>query len=243
MTERLHGHEEYPRSACYHDMKTREWKIKENTMNIANMRKEYLRGGLLEADADRDAIRQFQTWFAQALAAELPEPNAMTLATATPDGQPAARIVLLKAFDDSGFTFYTNYESRKGRALAANPRAALLFFWAELQRQVRIEGEVERVSEDESDEYFRSRPLGSQLGAWASHQSEVISGRDVLEARARELAERFADGEVPRPPLWGGFRVRPQTIEFWQGRPDRLHDRLRYQRVQPAGWRIERLSP
>ncbi|HWG47952.1 MAG TPA: pyridoxamine 5'-phosphate oxidase [Gemmataceae bacterium] len=212
-------------------------------MTIANMRKEYMRGGLSEADVDADALRQFQTWFAQALTAEVPEPNAMTLATATPDGQPAARIVLLKAFDESGFTFYTNYESRKGRELTANPRAALLFFWTELQRQVRIEGTVERVSEAESDEYFRSRPLGSRLGAWASHQSEVIGGRELLEARARELAERFAEGEVPRPPFWGGFRVRPLAIEFWQGRPDRLHDRLRYQRVQPVGWRIERLSP
>jgi len=212
-------------------------------MNVANRSKEYLGCGLLESDVDADAIRQFQTWFAQALAAELPEPNAMTLATATPDGQPSARIVLLKAFDDSGFTFYTNYEGRKGRELAANPRAALLFFWAELQRQVRIEGEGERVSDVESDEYFRIRPLGSQLGAWVSHQSEVIAGREVLEARAIELAQRFAEGEVPRPPFWGGFRVRPSVIEFWQGRPDRLHDRLRYQRVQPAGWRIERLSP
>src|SRR6185437_15894954 len=212
-------------------------------MTIANMRKEYMRGGLSEADVDADALRQFQTWFAQALTAEVPEPNAMTLATATPDGQPAARIVLLKAFDAAGFTFYTNYESRKGRELTANPRAALLFFWTELQRQVRIEGTVERVSEAESDEYFRSRPLGSRLGAWASHQSEVIGGRELLEARARELAERFAEGEVPRPPFWGGFRVRPLAIEFWQGRPDRLHDRLRYQRVQPVGWRIERLSP
>ncbi len=160
-------------------------------MNIANMRKEYLQGGLLETDVDADAIRQFQTWFTQALAAEVPEPNAMTLATATPDGQPAARIVLLKAFDDSGFTFYTNYEGRKGRELAANPRAALLFFWAELQRQVRIEGEVERVAEAESDDYFCSRPLGSRLGAWASHQSEIISGREILEAHVARTGPAF----------------------------------------------------
>jgi pyridoxamine 5'-phosphate oxidase len=212
-------------------------------MQIANMRKEYMWAGLSETEVDADPLRQFQVWFEQALAANLLEPNAMTLATATPDGQPAARIVLLKAFDESGFTFYTNYEGRKGRELAANPRAALLFFWAELQRQVRIEGTVERVSEAESDAYFRGRPLGSRLGAWASHQSEVISGRDVLEDRARELARRFLEGEVPRPPFWGGFRVRPLSIEFWQGRPDRLHDRLRYQRMQPDGWRIERLSP
>jgi pyridoxamine 5'-phosphate oxidase len=212
-------------------------------MRIADMRKEYAWGGLSEANVDVDPLRQFETWFRQALAANLPEPNAMTLATATPDGQPSARVVLLKAFDASGFTFFTNYDSRKGRDMAANPRAALLFFWAELQRQVRIEGTVERLTEAESDAYFRSRPLGSRLGAWASAQSEVIAGRDVLEERVRELAQRFPDGEVPRPPHWGGFRVRPLTIEFWQGRPDRLHDRLRYRRVEPAGWRLDRLSP
>jgi pyridoxamine 5'-phosphate oxidase len=212
-------------------------------MQIANMREEYTWSDLSEADVDADPLRQFAKWFEQALAAHLPEPNAMTLATATPDGQPSARMVLLKAFDASGFTFFTNYDSRKGRELATNPRAALLFFWPQLQRQVRIEGTVERTSEAESDAYFRSRPLGSRLGAWASQQSEVIAGRHVLEERMRELAQRFADGEVPRPPHWGGYRVYPLTIEFWQGRPDRLHDRLRYQRVQPTGWRLERLSP
>jgi pyridoxamine 5'-phosphate oxidase len=212
-------------------------------MQIANLRKEYNGGKLSEADADADPLRQFEKWFGQALAANLPEPNAMTLATATPDGQPSARVVLLKSFDASGFTFFTNYESRKGRELTANPRAALLFFWPQMQRQVRIEGTVERISEAESDGYFRSRPLGSRLGAWASAQSEVIASRDVLEQRMRELTQRFADGEVPRPPHWGGYRVCPLTIEFWQGRPDRLHDRLRYQRVLPDGWRLDRLSP
>jgi pyridoxamine 5'-phosphate oxidase len=212
-------------------------------MQIANMRKEYIWGGLSESDMDADPLRQFEKWFQQALAAKLPEPNAMTLATATPDGQPSARVVLLKGCDASGFTFFTNYDSRKGRELTANPRAALLFFWSELQRQVRIEGTVERISEAESDAYFRSRPLGSRLGACASQQSEVIASRDLLEDRVRELAQRFPDGEVPRPPHWGGLRVRPLTIEFWQGRPDRLHDRLRYQRVPPDGWRIERVSP
>ncbi|SRR5579875_3763670 len=212
-------------------------------MQIADLRKEYTGGGLSEADADADPLHQFEKWFGQALAANLPEPNAMTLATATPDGQPSVRVVLLKSFDASGFTFFTNYESRKGRELTANPRAALLFFWPQMQRQVRIEGTVERLSEAESDGYFRSRPLGSRLGAWASAQSEVIASRDVLEQRMRELTQRFADGEVPRPPYWGGYRVCPLTIEFWQGRPDRLHDRLRYQRVQPNGWRLERLSP
>ena len=212
-------------------------------MEIANIRKEYIWGGLSESDMDADPIRQFAAWFQQALAANLPDPNAMTLATATPDGQPSARIVLLKAFDATGFTFFTNYEGRKARELTANARAALLFFWPELQRQVRIEGIVERVSEAESDDYFRSRPLGSRLGAWASAQSEVIASRDVLEERVRQAVQRFPDGEVPRPPFWGGFRVRPLSIEFWQGRPDRLHDRLRYQRVPPEDWHIERLSP
>jgi pyridoxamine 5'-phosphate oxidase len=212
-------------------------------MQIADMRKEYIWGGLSEADVDADPIRQFETWFGQALAAKLPEPNALTLATATPDGRPSARTVLLKAFGVAGFTFFTNYDGRKGRELAANPHAALLFFWAELQRQVRVEGTVERVSEAESDEYFRSRPLGSRLGAWASRQSEVIPGREVLEDRVREVAGRYPDGEVPRPSFWGGFRVRPLEIEFWQGRPDRLHDRLRYRRMEDGSWRLERLSP
>jgi pyridoxamine 5'-phosphate oxidase len=212
-------------------------------MQIANIRKAYTQGPLIEADMNTDPIRQFEAWFQEALAANLPEPNAMVLATATADGQPSARMVLLKEFDERGFTFHTNYESRKGHELAASRRAALLFFWPELQRQVRIEGTVERLSEAESDEYFRSRPLGSRLGAWASPQSEVIPSRDVLEERVREVAQRFPNGAVPRPPFWGGFRVRPLAIEFWQGRPDRLHDRLRYRRVQPEGWRLERLAP
>jgi pyridoxamine 5'-phosphate oxidase len=212
-------------------------------MQIPEMRKEYDVGSLSETDVDADPLRQFEKWFGQALAANLPDPNAMALATATPDGQPSARMVLLKTFDAAGFTFFTNYDSRKGRELTANPRAALLFFWPELHRQVRIEGTVERVSGAESDAYFRSRPLGSRLGALASSQSVVIASRQVLEERVRELAQRFPDGDVPRPPHWGGYRVCPVTIEFWQGRPDRLHDRLRYQRVQPDGWRLERLSP
>jgi pyridoxamine 5'-phosphate oxidase len=215
----------------------------ENAMQIGDLRKEYTQPPLREAELDPDPVRQFHAWFEQALAAGLPEPNAMTLATATPDGMPAARTVLMKAYDEQGFTFFTNYEGRKGRELAANPRAALLFYWPTLQRQVRIEGTVERVTEAESDAYFRSRPAGSRLGAWASPQSEVIASRDVLERSYREAAEKYPDGEVPRPPYWGGFRVRPLALEFWQGRPDRLHDRLRYRRVQPAGWVLERLAP
>lgn len=212
-------------------------------MQLPEMRKEYISDSLSEPDMDPDPLRQFQKWFLEAIAAKLPEPNAMTLATATADGQPSARMVLLKSFGDYGFNFFTNYDSRKGRELTANPRAALLFFWQELHRQVRIEGTVELVSEAESDAYFRSRPLGSRLGAVASAQSVVIANRAVLEERVRELMQRFPDGEVPRPPHWGGYRVRPLVIEFWQGRPDRLHDRLRYQRMQPDGWRLERLSP
>jgi len=179
------------------------------------------------------------------LAAGLVEPNAMTLATVGPDGRPSARMVLLKGFDHRGFVFYTNYSSRKGRELTANPAAALVFWWPPpVHRQVRIEGLVERVSHEESDAYFRTRPFGSQLGAWASNQSEVIAGRDILELRLERLTATYAGGEVPLPPYWGGYRLAPDVIEFWQGRPNRLHDRLRYSRDgATAGWTLERLSP
>jgi pyridoxamine 5'-phosphate oxidase len=195
-----------------------------------------------EAGVDADPIVQFGRWFTDAQAADLIEPTAMTLATADSGGRPSARMVLLKGFDEGGFVFYTNYGSRKAGELADNPAAALVFWWPPLQRQVRVEGAVERVSRDESGAYFATRPLGSRLGAWASAQSQVIEGRAELEARLAELTERYLGGDVPLPPFWGGFRLRPEVIEFWQNRPNRLHDRLRYRR-EPDGWRIERLSP
>jgi pyridoxamine 5'-phosphate oxidase len=193
-------------------------------------------------DIDRDPIKQFKIWYDAAVAAGIPETDAVTLATADRDGRPSARIVLLKSFDDRGFVFYTNYNSRKARELDENPRASLVAYWAPVKRQVRIEGKVEKISDSESEEYFRTRPLGSRLGAWASNQSEAVAGREVLEQRYAELSERFAE-DVPRPPHWGGFRIRPDAIEFWQGRDNRLHDRLRYCRQEDGSWQIERLSP
>jgi pyridoxamine 5'-phosphate oxidase len=206
------------------------------------MRREYAREALGEADVDADPVVQFGRWFEQAEQAGLLEPTAMTLATATPDGRPSARMVLLRGFDERGFCFYTNYESRKGTELAANPRAALVFWWGELERQVRIEGTVSATSREESEAYFHSRPPGSQLSAAASPQSRVIEGRAVLERRVAELATGSSDGQVPLPEFWGGYRLAHEAVEFWQGRPNRLHDRLRYRRVGDA-WRIERLAP
>jgi pyridoxamine 5'-phosphate oxidase len=199
---------------------------------------------LSKANLDANPIRQFQAWYDEVLANGVSEQDAisMTLATATQDGGPDARIVLLKSFDDQGFVFYTNYQSRKGKELAENPRACLLFYWSPVWRQVRIEGSIEKVSDAESEEYFQSRPLGSKLGAWASNQSEVIASRANLEARFAEIQKRFGDN-VPRPPHWGGYRVRPHTIEFWQGQENRLHDRLRYRLQNDGTWVIERLGP
>lgn len=209
-----------------------------------DMRKEYMARGLDESAVDADPIRQFAVWFDEAVAARLLEPNAMALATASPDGRPSVRMVLLKGFETAGFVFYTNYESRKGAELAANPRAALDLFWVELERQVRIEGSVERVTPEQSDAYFHSRPRGSQLGAAASHQSTVLPGREPLERRLEELEAQYVDSDtIPRPEYWGGYRVVPEVIEFWQGRANRLHDRLRYTRRPDGSWTIERLAP
>ena len=212
-------------------------------MKIDEMRKDYQLFNLREEDLDPDPIRQFHIWFDHAVLSEVPEVNAMALATATPDGRPSVRIVLLRGIDERGFSFFTNYESRKARELASNPYASLVFFWQGLERQVRIEGKVERVSAEESDRYFHGRPTGARIGAWASPQSQVIAGRDVLEAQSRELEKQYPDGSIPRPPNWGGYRVVPDSIEFWQGRPSRLHDRLRYTRQSQGGWLIERLAP
>jgi pyridoxamine 5'-phosphate oxidase len=212
-------------------------------MSLSDLRREYTLAGLKESDLDPNPFKQFDIWFQQALAAGLPEPNAMTLATATLDGKPSARIVLLKGFDEGGFVFFTNYESQKGRELLANPWAALVCYWIELERQVRITGQVSRVSAEESEEYFQSRPLGSQLGAWASQQSEVVGGRKILEDKLEQLTREYQTKPVPLPPYWGGYRVAPETLEFWQGRPNRLHDRLRYTLQSSSQWLIERLSP
>jgi pyridoxamine 5'-phosphate oxidase len=212
-------------------------------ISIADLRQNYTLKGLSEANADLNPFQQFQTWFEEAVNAQLPEPNAMTLATIAPDGKPSARMVLLKDFDERGFTFFTNYESTKGQQLTHTPWAALVFWWAQLERQVRIEGSVEKVTEQESDKYFASRPEASQLGAWVSNQSQVIESREVLEERLAHLKEKYAGQAPPRPTHWGGFRVIPHSIEFWQGRPSRLHDRLRYRLLEDGSWLRERLAP
>ncbi|MBC7893546.1 MAG: pyridoxamine 5'-phosphate oxidase [Sphingobacteriaceae bacterium] len=211
--------------------------------NLADLRENYTKGWLDVADVAANPFNQFQRWFDEATHSQLPEPNAMHLATVGPDGRPSGRIVLLKALDSRGFVFYTNYLSRKGRQLAQHPWAALTFFWIELERQVRVEGAIETVSPQESDAYFASRPRGSQLGAWSSDQSQPVPSREDLEAQERDVAARFTNQPVPRPPHWGGYRLRPDYLEFWQGRPSRLHDRVAYALQSDGTWTLERLSP
>jgi pyridoxamine 5'-phosphate oxidase len=212
-------------------------------MTLADQRKEYSLAGLLEKDVAKDPFRQFEKWFAEAEAAKIQEPNAAILATAGKDGRPSARIVLLKAVDGRGFVFYTNYDSRKGRELEANPRAAYLFPWVALERQVIVEGAVAKVPREESEAYFHSRPRASQLAAWASAQSSILSGREALEASMKSVEKKYAGAEAPLPPHWGGFRIVPDSVEFWQGRRSRLHDRIRYRRAGSGDWTIERLAP
>jgi pyridoxamine 5'-phosphate oxidase len=211
-------------------------------MSIADLRRDYARARLDETNVSADPIAQFERWFGEAREAKVMEPNAMALATATREGSPSVRMVLLKGVDSRGFVFFTDYRSQKGVELELNPRAALVFYWSELERQVRITGRVGAIAPEESEAYFQTRPRLSRLSAWASHQSEVIPDRTGLEARARDAAQRYPGEEVPLPPYWGGYRITPEIIEFWQGRESRLHDRIRYRRDGDA-WRRERLSP
>lgn len=210
---------------------------------LSELRRDYALASLARDSIDTDPFRQFEHWFQEALKAEVLEPNAMTLATVDAQGHPSARIVLLKSVDSNGFVFFTNYQSSKGQQLAANPQAALVFFWKELERQVRIEGRVEKISRAESERYFQSRPRGSQIGAAASNQSQVVANRTVLETRFQDLEARYAEQDIPTPAHWGGYRLTPDLLEFWQGRRNRLHDRLRYRLLDSGDWSIERLEP
>lgn len=214
------------------------------SQSIAELRQEYAMGALNEAEVDPDPLQQFQRWFSEAVAAQLPEPNAMTLATADRTGRPYARVMLLKGCDADGFVFFTNYRSDKGRQLAESPHVALVFLWLELERQIRIEGAVSPIPGAESEAYFRSRPRESRLGALASRQSQVVAGRQILDERFQQLEAQYPDDNIPMPHHWGGYRVRPDLLEFWQGRHGRMHDRLRYRRsAVEGGWRLERLEP
>ena len=210
---------------------------------MTKLRREYTDAGLDERDLDANPFNQFEQWFQEAISAKIDLPDAMTLATATTDGMPSARIVLLRGHDERGFVFYTDYESQKGKELAANPNAALVFYWRELDRQVRITGRVSKVSRENSNNYFQTRPVDSRLAALASKQSEAISDRKVLEERFKALAAQYQNEDIPLPSDWGGYRLSPNMIEFWSGRPSRLHDRLRYTRESDDGWRLERISP
>jgi pyridoxamine 5'-phosphate oxidase len=210
---------------------------------IADIRKEYMLETLNEKDVESNAIQQFNKWWKEAIASSIDEVNAITLATASPVGKPSARIVLLKGFDERGYVFFTNYESHKGKELAVNPHACIVFFWKELERQIRVEGTIEKVSDAESDEYFFSRPAGSQVGAWASPQSTMIPGREVIEANVKKYTLQFQLQPLQRPGHWGGYRLKPQLVEFWQGRESRLHDRLQYTLQENSAWKIERLAP
>jgi pyridoxamine 5'-phosphate oxidase len=210
--------------------------------DLENIRKDYRLQSLLEKDVDADPIKQFEAWWGQVMQSGIDEPNAMTLATSSASGKPSARIVLLKAIKHNGFIFYSNYDSRKGQQIRDNPFVSLTFFWKELERQVRIEGGIRKISDEESDEYFSKRPLESRIGAWSSPQSEVIENRDILEKNVSDYTTRFGS-QIPRPPHWGGYIVDPTLIEFWQGRPGRLHDRLQYTVSEKLTWKIERLAP
>jgi pyridoxamine 5'-phosphate oxidase len=214
-----------------------------NQKDIQDIRSEYLSASLSEKDTHNDPIKQFEKWFNEALQAEVQEPTAMTLATATSDGRPSARIVLLKGFDSNGFVFYTNYLSRKGKEIAKNPLGAILFFWETLERQVRIEGVIEKVSREDSEKYFQTRPRASQLGAIASPQSQEIADREILEKKYGEAEAEYTDKDILKPSYWGGYVLKPRLVEFWQGRESRLHDRILYKKIDNKNWKKVRLAP